>query len=92
MTSSGREWLRKLDARLRDLFARAETQDARVDAIIRFEGAAARLGELGVSVRSVAGSIVTGSFALRDLPRIAGAPETHFIELSRMLGRDERGV
>ena len=87
--SPDRHWSRKLDPRLRDLLARTTSPEVRVDAVLRFVGDAARLGELGVSVRAVAGSIATGTFFLRDLERIAEAREIEYIECSRELGRDE---
>ena len=84
-------WQRKIDHRLRALWARVPEPDhARheVRVLLRFTGTVERVKEVGVRVHSVAGDIASGSIMLSDLPLIADASEVLFVELAQPLAPD----
>jgi hypothetical protein len=85
-------WQSKIDHRLRALLARGEERpreaDQSVNVFVRFTGPAQALLRYGVTLRTVAGDIATASIPLREIPRVASAPEILFIELARPLGPD----
>jgi len=84
-------WQRKIDHRLRALWARVPEPDRAghsVRVFLRFTGTVEPIKELGVQVHSLAGDIASGIIVLTDLPRIAGASEVLFIELAQPLTHD----
>lgn len=91
MTDGESAWERKLDHRLRALWARVQEpnrahQSIRV--LVRVTQHYDLLGGLGMQVHSVAGDIVSGSMMLADLPRMASAAEILFVELAQPLKHD----
>lgn len=92
MSDETPHWQRKIDHRLRALWVRIPEPDrARhsIRVLLRFTGSDDLLKELGVQVHSVAGDIASGSIVLADLPRIANAAESLFIELAQPLTHDQ---
>lgn len=91
MTEVTPHWQSKIDHRLRALWARIQEPDRAhhsIRVLLRFTGSDDLLKELGVQVHSVAGDIASGSIMLTDLPRIASATESLFIELAQPLTHD----
>jgi hypothetical protein len=84
-------WQRKIDHRLRALWARVPELDRAHHSILvllRFTRSDDSLKELGVQVHSIAGDIASGAIMLADLPRIANAAEILFMELAQPLKHD----
>ena len=85
-------WQRKIDHRLRALWARVPEPDRAphsIRVLLRFAQSDDLLRKLGVQVHSVAGDVASGSIMLADLPRIANAAEILFIELAQPLTHDQ---
>ncbi len=85
-------WQRKIDHRLRALWARVPEPERALHSIrvfLRFTQSHEALNELGVQVHSVGGDIASGLIMLADLPRIANAMEVLFIELAQPLAHDQ---
>jgi hypothetical protein len=83
--------LNKIDHRLRALWERTPERERarqRIRVLIRFAGPARVLDSLGVQIHSVAGDIASAELTLGDVPRIAGAAEVIFVELSHGLAQD----
>ncbi len=84
-------WQRKIDHRLRALWARVPEPDRAhqsIRVLLRFTRSADLLKRLGVQVHSVAGDIASGSMILTDLPRIASTAAILFVELAQPLEHD----
>jgi len=84
-------WQRKIDHRLRALWARVPEPDrARhgVRVLLRFTESGEPLKELGAQVHSVARDIASVTVVLTDLPRIANEAGILFMELAQPLTHD----
>ena len=84
-------WERKIDHRLRALWARVPELDRalyEIRVFVRFTRSGDLLRGLGVQVHSVVGDIASGSMMLADLPRVAGVAEILFVELAQPLQHD----
>ena len=92
MSSDTPLWQRKIDHRLRALWARVpepERARNRVRVLLRSTGTVERIKELGAQIHSVAGDISSATIVLTDLPRIANASEVLYIELAQPLSPDQ---
>lgn len=91
MIDADSAWQRRLDHRLRALWARipaGDRQRQRINVLLRTSLSDDRLARLGVRVHSVAGDIASGSMVLADVPRLAAAEDILFVELAAPLGHD----
>ena len=83
--------MKKIDHRLRALWERTPEPDrvrCQIRVLIRFTGSARVLESLGAKVHSCAGNVASAEIALADVPRVAGAAEVMFVELSHALAQD----
>jgi hypothetical protein len=89
-----RGWETKVDHRLLALLDGLEERPAnaarRVAVFVSFQGNLQRLRTLGLEVRSVSGAVAVANVTLSNVPRLAGAPEISFVELTRAVRPSSR--